>query len=342
MTLVLRRGRVVQAGSADGPEQRLSVDVPGRGPRAAIADVALVGPAREGDDVVVNTQAADLALGSGGFDVVHVNLTRGLDGEGVPGAHVMKLNYSSLQHAVLPVEGPQLHVPLGRPVAVASLHGQLAPLAWAVTQARPGLRLGYVQTPGGALPGGHSRVVRTLRERGLLAGFLTAGAAYGGEGEAISTAGAIQHGLHDLGWDAALCAPGPGILGSASALGHGGMTALDSAHAALALGCPVVLCARMSSGDERERHRGLSHHTRTVLELLLAPVTVAVPPGGAALVPSGGPHAVRAGAADVAGYRAAGLPAGTMGRSIDEDELFFAAALAAGSVLAAAVGEIEA
>ncbi|HEY5144177.1 MAG TPA: DUF3866 family protein [Solirubrobacteraceae bacterium] len=340
MTLVLRRGHVVEAGAADGPEQRLSVDVPGRGPRAAIADVALVGAAQRGDDVVVNTQAADLALGSGGFDVVHVNLTRGLDGEGVRGAHVMKLNYSSLQHAVLPVEGPGLHAPLGRPVGVASLHGQLAPLAWAAGRARPGLRLGYVQTPGGALPGGHSRVVRTLRERGLLAGFLTAGAAYGGEGEAISTAGALQHGLHDLGWDAAVCAPGPGILGSASALGHGGMTALDSAHAALAMGCPVVLCARMSSGDERERHRGLSHHTRTVLELLLADVVVAAPPGAADLVPAGPHHRVREGAADLGGYRTAALPDRTMGRTIDEDELFFTAALAAGSVLAAARAEV--
>ena len=32
--------------------------------------------------MVVNTEAADLGLGSGGFDVVHLNLTRGLDGPG--------------------------------------------------------------------------------------------------------------------------------------------------------------------------------------------------------------------------------------------------------------------
>ena len=86
-------------------------------------------------------------------------------------------------------------------------------------------------------------------------------------------------GSRDEGWDVALVGPGPGILGSGSALGHGGIVALDSAHAALALGCPTVLTARMSSGDPRERHRGLSHHTRTVLELLLAPVTLPVPPG---------------------------------------------------------------
>ena len=333
--LVLRRGVVTDAGPAGTLEQRLVVDVPGRGPRPAVADTGLVGAAAPGDDVVVNTQAADLDLGSGGFDVVHVNLTRGLDAAGVPGAHVMKLNYSSLQHAVVPVESRDLRLPLARPVGVLALHGQLAPLAWAAAQARPGIALGYVQTAGGALPGGHSRVVAELRSRGLLAGHLTAGAAYGGEGEAITTAGALHDGLGELGWDAAICGPGPGILGSATPLGHGGLVALDSAHTALALGCPVVLCARMSSGDPRERHRGLSHHTATVLRLLLGPVTVAVPEGWADGLPQAPqPHAERRVAADLAGYAASGLPVRTMGREINADELFFAAALAAGTTLA--------
>lgn len=332
--LVLRRGSVVEAEPASGPEQRIVVDVPGRGPRPAIADVGLHGAAEPGDEVVVNTQAADLELGSGGFDVLHVNLTRGLDGEGVPGAHVMKLNYTSLQHAVLPVEGEELHLPLSRPVAAISLHGQLAPLAWALGQVRPGFQLGYVQTGGGALPGSHSRVVRELRERGLLAGTVTAGPAFGGEGEAITTAGALHHGLHDLGWDGAVCGPGPGILGSASALGHGGMVVLESVHTARALGCPVLVCPRLSSADRRERHRGLSHHTRTVLELLLVAVTVGTPPGEAHLIPRGRGHRIVEARADLAGYVASGLPARTMGRTIDEDPLFFAGALASGAVLA--------
>ena len=48
--------------------------------RPAWADTSLVGEVAVGDEVVVNTEAADLGLGSGGFDIVHVNLTRGLDG----------------------------------------------------------------------------------------------------------------------------------------------------------------------------------------------------------------------------------------------------------------------
>jgi hypothetical protein len=333
--LGLSRGTVVEAAAPRHGEQALVVEIDGQR-RAATADVGLVGGSEVGDEVVVNTSAVDLGLGSGGFDVVHVNLTRGLGGAGPEGAHVMKLNYTSLQHPVHPVEGEDLRVPLRAPVGVIGLHGQLAPLAWAFREAAgPDARLGYVQTAGGALPGSHSRVVAQMRESGLLAGHLTAAPAFGGaDGEAISTPGGIHHAIADLGWDAVVCGPGPGILGSGSALGHGGMAALDSAHAALALGCPVVLCARMSSGDPRERHRGLSHHTRTVLELLLAPVTVALPVGEPAHVAEAAGHDLRELPADLDGYRASGLPATTMGRSLEEDPLFFAAALVSGTALA--------
>jgi Protein of unknown function (DUF3866) len=330
--LTLRPGTVVEAGADDAAEQRVVVDVDGVR-RPAIVDVGLVGACSVGDDVVVNTAAADLGLGSGGFDIVHVNLTRGLGGAGAEGAHVMKLNYTSLQHAVVPVEGEELRIPLDRPAGVFGLHGQLAPIAWAFARARPGGQLGYVQTAGGALSGGHSRVVRDLRERGLLAGHITAGPAFGGEEEAITTAGAIHHAIADRGWDAVVCGPGPGILGSASALGHGGMSALDSAHAAAALGCPVVLCARMSDSDERRRHRGLSHHTVTVLALLLARVTVAVPAGEETHLGGLSPesHVVRELPVQYGAYVASGLPARSMGR---DDQLFFRAALACGAALA--------
>jgi Protein of unknown function (DUF3866) len=359
--LKLRRATVTEAGPPDAREQALVVELEGRS-RPAIADVGLVGAAEVGDEVIVNVQALDLRLGSGGFDIVHVNLTRGLAAAGSEGADVMKLNYTSLQHAVCPVEDERLELPVERPVAVLALHGQLAATAWAFAQSAPDRTLGYVQTEGGALAGGHSRTVAALRERGLLAGHLTAGATYGGEGEAITTAGALHHGLRTLGWDAAVCGPGPGIVGSGSPLGHGGIHALDSAHASLALGCSTLLVARMSSADERPRHRGISHHTLTVLDLLLEPVTVALPAGmrspvGAdlraglgAIFDSAEParagpaldverpvritrHDWRRAVVDLPSYAASGLPAETMGRGLTEDPLFFAAALAGGTVL---------
>lgn len=295
----------------------------------AFNDPALHPPAAVGDAVVVNVQARELGLGSGGYDVVVVNLTRGLDGEGLPGAHVMKLNYTPLQHAVQPVDtvpdGP------GGAVGVISLHGQLAPLAWAFAQAGGG-RLGFVQTAGGALPGGLSHTVTELRERDWLSLHLTAGPAYGGaDGEAISTAGAIAAALARC--DAVVCGPGPGILGSGTALGHGGLVALDSAHAALGLGRPTLLAARMSDSDPRARHRGISHHTLTVLALLLAPVVVAVPADatGAALPPADPRHDWRSASGATEGFP---WPERSMGR---DDHVFFAAAAAAGRVLAAMI-----
>jgi hypothetical protein len=338
--LVLRRGVVLAAGDLAGPMQELEVRLGGER-RPAIADVALVGPSRIGDDVVVNVAAVDLELGSGGFDVVHVNLTRGLAGEGTAGARVVKLNYTSLQHAVVPVEagapaGAALTLPTDAPVAICFLHGQLAPLAWAFSRAAPGGRLGYVQTTGGALPGALSESVRQLRRRGLLAGHLTAGQAYGGEGDAVTTAGALQHGFAERYWHAAVCGPGPGVLGSGTALGHAGMVALESAHTATALGCRVIVCPRVSGADPRPRHRGLSHHTRMLLELALVQFIVAY--AGERPRAGLGRHDWRKGEADLEGYAVTGLPARTMGRSIEEDPAFFSAALAAGSVLAQCAG----
>ncbi|HST68894.1 MAG TPA: DUF3866 family protein [Solirubrobacterales bacterium] len=323
--LKLRRGVVVSA-------DPLLVEVDGER-RPAWADEVLLGEMREGDEVVVNVAALDLSLGSGGFDVVYVNLTRGLSGGAEGSAHVMKLNYTSLQHPVEPVEGGAKGMPV--PVLVLPLHGHLAPAVWAAAQTAPGLRVGYVQTAGGALPGSLSRDVEQLRERGLLAGHVTAAPAYGGEHEAMSTAGALDA-ASELGWDAVLTGPGPGIIGSDTAYGHGGMAALDSAHTALSLRCPTIISPRLSSSDPRDRHRGLSHHTRAVLDLLLGPADVAVPEGEHHIAQGleSFEHRIRIAPADLDGYSESHLPTRTMGRSLAEDPLFFAAPLAAGVVLA--------
>lgn len=340
--LKLRRGVVVA-------EEPLTVEVGGER-RPAWADTALLGEMRAGDEVIVNVAALDLDLGSGGFDVVHVNLTRGLEGGDPADDHVIKLNYTSIQHPVAPVELPARLVPgtggkgtpepreRSIPVLVLPLHGHLAPAAWAVAQGSPGLKVGYVQTGGGALPGSLSRDVAELRERELLCGHITAAPAYGGGHEAISVAGALDAAVHGLGWDAVIAGPGPGIIGSDTRFGHGGIAALDTAHASLALGLPTLLSPRLSAADPRERHKPVSHHTLTVLELLLGAVEIPVPsdepvPIAILATTAGWRHHLREAPVDLAGYAAAGLPAKTMGRSLEQDPLFFAAALAAGAAL---------
>jgi Protein of unknown function (DUF3866) len=340
--LQLRRGVVVG-------EEPLTVEVDGER-RPAWADATLLGEMREGDEVVVNIAALDLGLGSGGFDIVHVNLTRGLQGEADGSEHVMKLNYSSLQHAVELVELPAF--PSGRidgkgtperagraiPALVLPLHGHLAPAAWAAARSVPGQRVGYVQTGGGALPGSLSRDVVDLRQRDLLCGHITAAPAYGGEQEALSVAGALDAAARQLGWDAAIVGPGPGIIGSETRLGHGGLAALDSAHAALALGLPTLLSPRLSAADPRQRHRGVSHHTLTVMQMLLGPVVIPIPAGNPVVTAqlagaAAWRHRLDEVPADLAGYAASGLPSRTMGRGLDDDPLFFSAPLAAGAAL---------
>ncbi|HEX2702602.1 MAG TPA: DUF3866 family protein, partial [Solirubrobacteraceae bacterium] len=122
-------------------------------------------------------------------------------------------------------------------------------------------------------------------------------------------------------------------VGSGSSLGHGGLVALDSAHTALALAAATVIVPRMSSGDPRPEHRGLSHHTRTVLELLLASAIVALPAGEPVPELRGRRHDWRQRQVDLAGYAASGLPDQVMGRPLGDDGLFFASALAGGVVL---------
>jgi hypothetical protein len=127
------------------------------------------------------------------------------------------------------------------------------------------------------------------------------------------------------------------------------MAALEAAHAALALGLPTIVSPRMSAGDPRPRHLGLSHHTRSVLDLLLAGVEVPVPAGLDDLWPlaagepieileeaRGSLHVLHEVDVDLPGYAESGLPQRTMGRSLDEDRLFFAAALAGGTALGTA------
>ncbi len=60
--LALRRGVVLSAGDPSKPMQELEVRLGGER-RPALADVALVGPAHNGDEVVVNVAALDLELG---------------------------------------------------------------------------------------------------------------------------------------------------------------------------------------------------------------------------------------------------------------------------------------
>src|SRR3954470_15929236 len=161
MPLSLRRGRGSAIRERHDALFRLEVDG-----EACVAYPSLTGPVELDDEVLVNVQARELELGSGGFDVLYANLTRGLELEAEPGAHVMLLPYTPLQHARLHVEeeGERDALLDGMPVVCCSLHSQVAPVCAALN----GVRVAYVQLAGGALPVSLSDTLRALRERGLL------------------------------------------------------------------------------------------------------------------------------------------------------------------------------
>ncbi|HEY6054227.1 MAG TPA: DUF3866 family protein, partial [Gaiellaceae bacterium] len=307
MPLSLRRGRVTAVLERHEGLVRLEVDG-----IACVAYPRLTGPVALGDEVLVNEQARLLGLGSGGFDVLHVNLTRGLGLEPEPGAHVMTLPYTPLQSAVRHAEEEAEPAESlgGMPVVCCSLHSQVAPVCAALA----GRRLAYVQLPGGALPVALSDVVRTLKERGLLGVAVAAGGCTDGDVQCVSAASALAWAAA-AGYEAVVCSVGPGIVGTGTRLGHGGLAAAEAANAAAALGGRAVIAPRVSEADARERHRGLSHHTRAVLDLCL----------GEVLVPDD---------LEPDGWRESceGLPLSHMGRGPREDPSFFAAAFAAGLV----------
>jgi hypothetical protein len=324
--LSLRRGVVTAVGERHEGLVRCDVD---GAPCVAYPDVT--GTVAVGDDVVVNEQARALGLGTGGFDVLHANLTRGVGLTPPADAHVMKLPYTSAQFAARHAEeDAALPSSLGGlPVVCCSLHSQVAPVAAALA----GLRAAYVQLPGGALPLPLSDTVRELRARGLIAASCSVGACFGGDVECVTAASALA--WASLDYDVVVCAIGPGIVGTASRLGHGGLAAAEAANAATALRGRPVLAVRVSSGDERDRHRGVSHHTRAVVEFCLGEPEIAWPAGLEA--PGWLPRRTDV---DVGEWREAceGLPLAHMGRGPDDDPWFFASAFAAGKLARIGIG----
>ena len=254
------------------------------GARRAINYPRLTGRAERGDVVAVNCTACDLSLGTGGWDVVTCVVSRG-SAQPDPG-HVMKLRYAPCQVSVRAVEeqGSPWHEALAHatdcaelPVACCELHSQaMAVLAVAHEQA-PELRLAYVMTDEAALVLEFSDACRALAARGVIAATFTCGQATGGQFEAVSLHSALLA-AHAMGFDAVAVSMGPGIVGTGTAFGHGGVAQGEAVNACASVGARPLACVRASLADARERHHGISHHTACALgRVALAPAELPLP-----------------------------------------------------------------
>lgn len=316
--------------------QRLLVRMADGSNARAYATTTLIGDCAVGDRVVCNTTAVELGLGTGGWHVVHWNLAH--DELVQPGPdHVMKLRYTSLQTDVGTSEllHPECDDPLDGTVVVAcTVHSQLPLVALSIAAARPGTRVVYVMTDGASLPIAMSDTVVALVDRGVVTSTVTAGHAFGGDMEAVTVPSALGLAVHALGAEAVVVAMGPGVVGTGTALGTTAIEAAAVLDGASSLGAEPVLCVRASDGDSRGRHVGVSHHARTVCSLTAARPWVAVVPPEVAELPDVRPVAPSEGPSPAELLDDADMRVTTMGRDVDDDQLFFAAAAAAGRLAA--------
>ncbi len=339
----------------------LEVTVAGTSVRA-LAYPELTGRPEPGDEVLLNTSALDLGLGTGGYALV-VAVPGRLPPDPQETGHLVKARYTPQQATVLGVEeqGSPHHDTLreaddlgGMPVVVADLHSALpAVLAgyFALLDAPAGAaredgagerdRVVYVMLDGGALPAWFSRTVAALREHGWLAATVTVGQAFGGDLEAVTLHSGLLAARHVLGASMVVVAQGPGNLGTGTRWGFSGVACGDAVNAAAVLGGRPVACLRISDADPRDRHRGISHHSLTAYgRVALARADVVVPELAgdfgaqvrAAAEPLGARHNLVTVSVD--GLRevlaACPAPLSTMGRGLDDDLAYFLAAAAAG------------
>jgi len=233
----------------------------------------LTGQVKVGDSLLLNTTAVELALGTGGYHFVISNLDkphRSLS----KGGHIMKLRYSPFQLKVFAAEEQdsiyhdifnQFETLDGMPVIVGTLHSMLPPVVEVLKSYQKDIKITYIMTDGAALPIAFSNIVKNLKDRKLIDGTITIGHAFGGDLECINIYNGLIAAKEIQRCDVAVVAMGPGIVGTGTRFGFSGIEQGNIIDAVNHLGGRAVAIPRISFADKRERHRGISHHTLTVL-----------------------------------------------------------------------------
>lgn len=268
-----RKGKVVKILWSDDDLQELAVEYQGN-TGLAWNYPALTGRAEPGDEVYLNTTAVELGLGSGGYHFVIANLTC-LPKKPFGKGHIMKLRYTPFQLKVMSAEEEESPYRSdimsftslnGTPVIVGTLHSMLAPaVGGCLAAAGEGIRIVYLMTDGAALPLALSRTVRCLKEKGMLAGTVTCGHAFGGDLEAVNVYSGLVAAYMALKADVIIVTMGPGIVGTGTKWGTTALEQGEILNAVCVLGGKGIAIPRISFADPRSRHRGISHHTITAL-----------------------------------------------------------------------------
>ncbi len=347
-----RRGSVTRVTRLPSGALEAEVVCEGRN-SVAICYPDLTGPVAPGDWVILNTNAVQLKLGTGGYHfVMWVEGREGLGEVGGPG-HIIKARYTPFQVCCLAAEeeDSEYHEALREfksirdmPVVACELHSMVAPVVAGIKEtAGNEARIAYIMTDGGALPAAFSRLVQDLRDKALIDTVITCGHAFGGDLESINVYSALCVAKECAKADAVVVAMGPGQAGTGTRYGFSGIEQGIAMNATYSLGGIPILAPRISFSDLRGRHLGVSHHTITVLkEVVLADCIVVLPEipvdkwrfvrsqlNGEGLT---GRHVVvtEDGMSAVKRLQRDAIDVTTMGRTVLEDPEFFLAPGAAG------------
>lgn len=347
MDLQVLEGKLLEILFESDHRQELKVLV-GNRIEKAISYPQLIGKCSPGDQLILNTTAVSLSLGTGGYHFVMGIIGKNYNGLSKGKGHIMKMRYTPNQGRVLSVEEPespyhhlfsQKDTIAGLPVIVGSLHSMLSPVCLGFNHEAPNKRLVYIMSDGAALPLYLSRQVESLTKCGLLTDTITFNNAFGGDYEAVNVYSALLTAKYVCYADAAIILMGPGIVGTNS---RWGTTALEQGIYLNAVhilhGCAIGLL-RISFAEHRKRHQGISHHCLTALTRITEHACYIPVPSElqtnqtiAAQLQLLQAHMLKW--IDTDNYlhlfEATNLNLNSMGRSFTDDPWFFAAALAAG------------
>ncbi|SJZ61910.1 DUF3866 family protein [Selenihalanaerobacter shriftii] len=272
--LAIKKGRVIEIISQRFGLTEVKVKLKNDQIREAINYDELTGKVELNDEVILNTTAVELSLGTGGYDFILYILNsepRNLTGSG----HIMKLRYSPYQIKCLSVEEEmskhreaiKSFTSLDEyPVIIGSLHSMLAPVSMVLDKlSTRQLRVAYVMTDAAALPIRLSNAVAQLKQDGLITSTITVGHAFGGDLEAVNIYSGLIAAKEVVEADVIIVAMGPGIVGTGTEYGFTGLEQGEIINAVRVLGGTPIAIPRISFSDQRQRHYGISHHSLTAI-----------------------------------------------------------------------------
>lgn len=226
------------------------------------------------DTLIVEASAIAKKLGTGGLAFAVMNLDLDFT-DSLPNiGHIVKNRYTPLQHMVMALEeqdSPYHELIKSKssienmPVIVADLHSALPAILAGILEEKPDSKVVYVMPDGAALPIAFSKNVSVLKEKGWIYKTITCGQAYGGDGETINIYTALLAAKYVYEADVVVVTQGPGNAGTGTKFGFSGMQCADIFNAIGVLKGTSIGVLRLSNGDLRERHYGISHHCLTTI-----------------------------------------------------------------------------